>query len=526
MNTQSVRGTTRRHPQPAAIRRRRLQPAGAPLFLLFVAVAVLGCGIARAVSVGEIEVNERTFDIPGEAELSIDDDPVTIDELHDRLEKAEGWRSDDIVVDADATLSTGSVTSIRLENNLKGPITSVDPLRVLGQPFTINGNTVLVGFADPTLLAVGQFLEVSGFVDTSSSLIASRVALEDSPPAQWRLSGFVTQLDGGASTATIGSPPGGQGIAFVGATPADCGTGLQVGDYVVVVADPIGGFVPGQVVDSVTQLRCRPVAQAGEDGEHDAFEGLITSLINDTSFTFAGFTVTHDASTLFRNGNAGDLDEGVRVEVEGTFTSPTTLAARRIKFILAAVRFRAPVAAADVTPGQSITILGNTVLDNAQDRDEDDIMANGLNQTTQVEVRAYLDKLGNLFATRVRSRGDPRTDHYQLQAPAQTVTPPTLTALGLTVDTSSSTFLDESQSPITSQQFFAAISAGTLFEIDDASFDANNNRLFGGVVSLSDDGASANLSAPALLINGKVSGAVTAITPDKVFTDGFEPPGG
>lgn len=495
---------------------------GAVLFGVLSALSV--APPAHAAKVGEIEVNERTFDVSGETEIEIDDELVSIEQLHERIEKGEGWRSDDLVVGADDKLQGGSVTSIRLENNLKGPITALDPLRVLGQAFTINGDTFLKGFADPLTLSVGQFLEVSGFVDVDSSLIASRVALEDTPPAQWRLSGFVTQLDNNASTATIGTPPGGQGIDFTGVTPTGCSGGLQVGSYVSVLADPIAGFTPGQVVDSVTALSCRAVAQVGEDGEHDAFEGLIESIVDDTTFLFAGYTVTHDANTLFRNGNALDLDAGVRVEVEGTFSSPTTLAARRIKFILPSIRFRAPVLPQAVTPGESITILGNTVLDNAQNRDEDNIMANGLGEETQVEVRAYLDRLGNLFATRVRSRGNPRSDHYQLQAPAETVAAPNLSALGLTVDTSTSTFVDETGTPITAQQFFDAMAPGTLFEIDDASFDAPNQRLFGGVVKPSDDGAAASLHVASVVVAGKVSGTVTAITPDSVFANGFEIP--
>jgi len=235
-------------------------------------------------------------------------------------------------------------------------------------------------------------------------------------------------------------------------------------------------------------------------------------------------TVTHDAATLFKNGNGADLDEGVRVEVEGTFTSAAAIAARRIEFILPTVRFRAPVGSADVVAGVSITILGNTVLDNLQDRDQDAIMANGLAEATEVEVRAYVDKLGQLFATRVRSRGGPSANHYGLQAPAATVTPPSLTALGLTIDTTSSTFHDEAGNPLTSGAFFAAVSVGTLVEISDASFDAVNQRLFGGVVSLSDDGASANLSAPTATTaaSAAVSGATATLFIDHVFGNGFD----
>ena len=133
---------------------------------------------------------------------------VTLQQMHERIQNGEGWRSNSIVLSPNSTLTTGSISHIEFENNLKGPVTSTAPLSVLGQPFSVNGNTVLKGFADVTQLSLGQFLEVSGFVDTDSSIMAARVALDDTSPNPWRISGFITQVDLGASTATIGGPPG------------------------------------------------------------------------------------------------------------------------------------------------------------------------------------------------------------------------------------------------------------------------------------------------------------------------------
>jgi len=488
------------------------------------AAALLTCTAALATSAGQVDINGRSFDISDTADVSIDDNSVTLQQMHDSIGTGGGWRSDSIVLSPDSTLTSGSVSKIEFENNLKGPITSTNPLSVLGQPFTVNANTVLKGFTDVAQLAVGQFLEVSGFVDTDSSIMASRVARDDTSPNPWRISGFITQFNGGSSTATIGSPPG-QPISFVGVSATGCGAGPAIGDYVTALATPTASFTPGQVVDTVTQLSCRPLAAAGATGDHDSFEGLIQSVVDPTTFTIADITVSVSPNTLFRFGNADDLAPGVRVEVEGTFTSPIALDARRIQFILPSIRFRAPVASADVVPGVSITILGNTVLDSLHDRDEDAIMAGGLGATTQVEVRAYMDLLGQLFTTRVRSRGAPNANHYNLQAPAETITRPTLTALGLTVDSTISTFEDDNHVAITADQFFAAMSVGTLFEIEDASFDAVNNRLYGGIVSLSDDGAAATLQ-PLVVgpTSANVGGTVSIINLDLVFANGFEVP--
>ena len=492
------------------------------LTALIFTISLLACAAAQATSAGHIEVNDRSFDIADDSGILIDDDSVTLQQMHERIGDGGGWRSDSVVLSPDSTLTSGSVSQIRFENNLKGPITATAPLSVLGQPFSVNGNTVLKGFTDVAQLTVGQFLEVSGFVDTDSSLIASRAARDDTSPNPWRITGFLTQFNGASSTATIGGPPG-QPISFVGVAPTGCGAGAAIGSYVTALATPIVSFTPGQVIDTVTQLACRSIVPVAAIDDHDSFEGLIQSVADPTNFTIADIAVTVKPGTLFKYGSADDLDAGVRVEVEGTFTSPTALDARRIKFILPSIRFRAPVASADVVPGVSITILGNTVLDSLHDRDEDGIMASGLTDTTQVEVRANLDLAGDLRATRVRSRGNPSDKDYNLQAPAATIARPNLTALGLTVDTSTSSFQDDNHVAITADQFFAAMSVGTLFEIEEAHLDALNNRLFGGVVSLSDDGTAATLLAQTIgPASARVGGTVSTIALDLVFKSGFE----
>jgi hypothetical protein len=263
----------------------------------------------------------------------------------------------------------------------------------------------------------------------------------------------------------------------------------------------------------------------GSAGAQGSFEGLVQLIVDPTSFKLAGYTVVHGASTLYKAGNVDDLDAGVRVEVEGTFSSATTLNARRIEFILPSIRFRAPVLPAQVVPEASITILGNTVHNNLHNRDEDGIMAGGLAVTTHLEVRAYQDSLGQLYATRVRSRGAPDPNDYNLQAPVESIARPNLIALGLTIDTASSTFQDNAHASITADQFFAAVALGTLVEIEEANFDSVNHRLYGGIVFLSDDGAAGSLRPQgAIPQNASVGGTLSIISLDMVFTNSFEAP--
>lgn len=101
------------------------------------------------------------------------------------------------------------VSEIRISPQVIGPVTSVSPLKVAGQPVRVNTDaaqgplTLLVGVADASALQVGQRVEVHGLARTSGGvreILASRIATVDGAgQSPWlRLSGSVMGLTSGS----------------------------------------------------------------------------------------------------------------------------------------------------------------------------------------------------------------------------------------------------------------------------------------------------------------------------------------
>jgi hypothetical protein len=102
--------------------------------------------------------------------------------------------------------STGSADDVVFDNEVEGEITSVDvaggQIIVLGQVVLIDGSTVFDdSFADPSIngLAVGDFVEVSGFPDANGVVSASRIE-SGTAGGDLEVRGTVSSLDTGNST--------------------------------------------------------------------------------------------------------------------------------------------------------------------------------------------------------------------------------------------------------------------------------------------------------------------------------------
>lgn len=418
-------------------------------------------------------------------------------------------------------LTSGVLEGIQFDDRLVGPVTSVDPLMVFGTPVIVTGDTVLVNIPgdDPANLVLGDEVMISGLSDVDSSVLAARLELPEDPITTWRIEGYAA-----AATATsflIAS----QQIDYSAALVTDCaGSTVNSGDFVEVEANPDPLFMPGNTLVA-TEVDC-DLDRLDGDG-NAVVEGLITAILDDNNFVVADQLVTINASTGFINGTADDLEVGARVEVEGTLDDLTDiLTANKVKFRHIEVRFEAPMGPGDVVAGVSVTIMQNTLALTPQTRDEDGIGAGGLAQDTQVEVRGFVDLDGNLYATRVRERGEPDLTETEARGPAANIAAPNLEILGVAVDTSFSAFEDAFGTPITSEQFFAMITEGTPVGIEDATYDPGTNSVLGGVVSIEDemdDTRSAGKNQRGTSPFGQGIGTITGVGDEDIFSNGFEP---
>lgn len=477
----------------------------------------------------QITVNgQRTFDITAQTVFSLDGQAISASQA---ALIGSGFSAQVMVSNANGNATGGTANLVDLRNLVRGPITATDPLSVLDQPLTVTAETVLEGIPGNDLgnLVVDDLLDVSGFIDVDGIIVATRIALQTNPTADWKLFGQVSGLSG--NLFSIGA----QAVDFSGVTPVGCVPDLADGQFVELEALPNPGYAAGSVLNQLNQLECEdPNFVNPPPGTVVAsLEGIISAvpdpLPTPAEFSMLGVTVLTTAQTEYRAGTVDDLDLGVRVEAEGFYDSAAqTLTATEVRFVQAQVRFEAPVDPADINPGVAIVIMGSSVEFTPQTRDEDGIMT-GLIAPTQVELRGLIDRDGNLFATRVRERGAPDLNDTRLRGPVAAIDEPELEILGVTVDTSAAVFRDHQQQPLTPAEFYALVQIGTLVSAEDAIYDPVTATLVAGVIELEDELPLGPIpGSPTALgkgsgANGISRGTISTFgSRDSVFSEGFE----
>ena len=457
-----------------------------------------------------LDVNGRTVVVDAQTQVFIDDQPLAAGAP---LPDKPGMRIEATFATARGVRGVPAAATVVFSYAERGAVTSIDPLRVLGQEVTVTADTGLNGVPGGSIgnIGLGDHLDVSGYVDTNSSLLASFIEYLPTPTPRWLLSGYVTAVNG--SEAMLGP----QRVSLAGVAPIDCGAAVAVGQFVEIRADAIAGFTSSSLLDTVTRLACVSPVPLGTPGALGALTGIVGEALSPTSFAFGPYVVSYDVNTEFRFGSADDLVPGAALEVDGVFGADLTFAAQGIQFDAPMIRLQGPVSPADVQPGAdgSVIMLGNTVRRAAQLRDEDAIYASGIAQARQVELRGYLDHLGVRWATRARLRGAPDPADSRAGGPVDSVARPLLSVLGLTLDSTGATFEDPAGNAIDADTFFSGALPGAIVEQTGAW--NGTDTLTGGVVALIAplDVPPPLASTPALIVGTLRAG-------DHLFADGFD----
>jgi Domain of unknown function (DUF5666) len=484
-------------------------------FLALLALVNVAAALAQTGSL-TFAINGRVVTMPLNTQVLIDDEPATLADLRYRPNGMQArWNNSFSLVEGVAATPIFSFTLI-------GPVTDSARLAVLGQPITITADTTLAGVAPPFTLPLGTPVVVAGLVDANGSILATLVERRGQPGARFLLTGQVQDMGELPGVFRIGD----QWISAPTITFADCATPTPgLGEYVELRADAIANFPPGSVLDTVTGGRCVAPVPAGTAGAAGFLQGLISAVPTPDRFDIGSLAVNIGATTTFVFGAVDDLGEGVAVTVDGSYVDAHTFAATVVEFVRPVVRFEAPLTPANVVAGVSLSPFGVPMRWSAQVRDEDGILTNGLVKPAQVEVRGYLDRSGQAFATRVRNRGNADPNDVRLRGPVQAINNPMLTIQGLTVNTTGATFADEYGITMTTAQFFAAVQIDHQVDVSGSVFNAANSTLSGGAIvwigaePLRVAGQS-NLNPPATGIYAGTAGNYAFIEP--MFRSGFE----
>jgi hypothetical protein len=391
---------------------------------------------------GSVFVNGIEYSTSG-ATITIDDNPHPESDLKVGMVVKVRGTSDD-------STRTGTATQIEARDILEGTISNVgaNTITVMGQTVRIEDNVTRLNDDDlqkvfaQANFQVNDIVEVHGFADDQGGIRATRVLRKLT--GEFESKGFVTTL--GATSFTLALTPGGATVLTVTFTLGQLPTGTAIGSFVEVKSN--AAPVAGAVTASLIHLEDR-IGSAGEEVE---VEGIVSSGTL-ASFVVNGQTVVTNASTLFEGGLSGDFAVGVRLEAEGPINSNGAIAATKISFE-SNIKIEADASGVTAT---NLTVLGKTAAINQFTRIDNGPVANG----SHVEVRAILDRNGNLIATRIVVQNASNKAFLQGLVTAANGTAGTLTILGTAIVSDGTTEWRVSSTstdvPVTQPAFFAQV---------------------------------------------------------------------
>lgn len=401
---------------------------------------------------GSIFVNGIEFSTAGAA-ITIDDNPGIESDLKVGMTVKVRGTSDDVT-------KKGTATKVEARDAMEGRIDSIDSVNntitVMGQAVRIEDNITRLNDDDTVKVfsaaafAVGNIVEVNGFADDNGGLRATRVAKKTT--GEFEAKGFVTGL--GATSFGLSLTPGGASFITVNFTAAQLPAGTVNGSLVEVksAAAPSAGAITASLI--------KPEDRLGAVNEKVEVEGIVSSGTL-ASFIVNGQQVVTSAATVFEGGLSSDFATGVKLEAEGTLNASGAIVATKISF-RSNIKIEGDASAVSAT---GLTLLGKAVAINAFTRVENGPVANG----SHVEVRAMLDRNGNLIATRIVVQSASAKAFLQGPVTAFDGTAGTLTILGSVLVSDSATqwrvSSTSSEAAITKAAFFAQLKTTSVVKV-------------------------------------------------------------
>jgi len=432
-----------------------------------------------------------------------------------RAQGGTGYKINYRVVDTSPNLLAGTLAELDLVNVIKGPVVSLSPLRVFNVDQLITEGTVFADGLLPEDIQLGDQLKISGFTDSESLVLVTRLEKDNSLSA-WKLSGVAVNVT--ASSFQIDQ----QTVQYQSADLQDCGAALSAGSYVEIDATPVPGHVISDPISTVTAVRCvdRTVLPEEDDGVV-IIEGVVDLVEPDDDFFIAGQFIDVVPQTKFIRGKLVDLQERIKVVVEGTADLVTgDVLADKVRFIEPRINLTVPVEPADFT-GSQFNVAG-VVLQITPQTDDPDGVLSGLTETTRIRFRGYDYGNGDLYVTRLTVNGMPGPSDAGLSGEVTNIAQPLLQVFGVTVDTTTSTFFDQDGLPITANDFFSQVVQSAEVALEGATLNTVTGVLSGGELSL--------LELPENLVTRAQGGTgvrgigTISATPDVIFIGSFDNP--
>jgi len=229
----------------------------------------------------------------------------------------------------DASFSNGVATQVTSAADLRGPVTSIDPVGgtfvIMGTTVTLDDATVWADLPGVTSLVAGANIQVWGLPASTGVLRATRVQQQVSNSAPIA-TGTVQQLDSARGTFRLGNLTVAYGSAgFTGGLGA---SNLANGTIVRVRAD--NQSTPGLLTAAQVEA-WYPVPKV--NGLSVQLEGVITNYTSLSAFQVLGQAVDASGAQI-SGGLSSKINNDVKVQVGGTLVNGVLVATElKIKHI-------------------------------------------------------------------------------------------------------------------------------------------------------------------------------------------------
>jgi hypothetical protein len=245
---------------------------------------------------------------------------------------------------------------IRYEEHLQGPVSFIDreaeQIEVLGQTILFDDLTEF-DETDIETLSVGDFIEVSGYINDEGNFYATLVELE-TEETEIKLKGEIANLDTDAQTFSLAELTIDYSAAeYDDMTAEDLADGL----FVKVEGDDFDG-------DTLTLTASSIENKEENDIDSDTEEVTIAGIVKDYDSESGVFSVNRyefilNDDTEFDDGSLDTLANGVIVKVEGRFENEQ-LIAEEIEFKATDARSKTEGQVTDLNADNETFVIDNT----------------------------------------------------------------------------------------------------------------------------------------------------------------------
>ena len=422
---------------------------------------------------GSIIVNGIRFDTAS-ASIDVDGNAGTQSDLKvGHVVVVRGTMNDDGTDAVADAVSSGDL--------VEGPISAINTtagtITVLGQLIVIGDDTSFDDISPASIdgLNVNDTVEVSGFFLADGSISATRIERK-SAGSEFEVTGHISNLT--ATTFQINDLT----VDFSAAQLDDFPAGSpENGQRVEVKGNNLGGN--GQLL--ATRVEFKGDELEADDGDQVEIEGFITLFESALDFEVDGIPVITNASTVFENGESGDLALNSKVEVEGPIDANGIITATKVQIKLANfIRIEGIV---ELVTDTSVTILGVQINVDSLTRFEDKSAVRlEIFGQTDINVGDYLETRGFEIASGVAATRIEREDfdgEVAIRAFVDSVSDPNFTIRGVPVETNNATvFRDTLDQAISASEFFAQ-AMGRLVEAEGSP---NNGGILAREVEMED----------------------------------------